>query len=53
VSYHPLTDVFSEAEVAAYLDEVAGVIAACTEVMPTHGKFIADNCAAPPMPMRK
>jgi tryptophan 7-halogenase len=53
-SYHPLTDVFSETEVAAYLDEVAGVIAACTDVMPTHARYIAETCAAPPMPaMRK
>jgi tryptophan halogenase len=49
-SYHPLTDLLSEAEIAAYLDEVAGVIAACTEVMPTHAKFIAEHCAAAASP---
>ncbi|HEX9474589.1 MAG TPA: tryptophan 7-halogenase, partial [Steroidobacteraceae bacterium] len=45
-TYHPLTDLLSEAEIAAYLDEVAGVIAACTQVMPKHARFIAENCAA-------
>jgi tryptophan halogenase len=45
--YHPLTDLLSEAEIAAYLDEVAGVIAACTKVMPKHARFIAEHCAAP------
>ncbi len=45
-TYHPLTDLLSEAEIAAYLDEVAGVIAACTEVMPKHARFIAEHCVA-------
>ena len=49
-SYHPLTDLLSEAEITAYLDEVAGVIAACTEVMPTHARFIAEHCAAGAIP---
>jgi len=49
VSYHPLTDLLSEAEIATYLDEVAGVIEACTNVMPTHARFIAENCAAAPV----
>jgi tryptophan halogenase len=48
-TYHPLTDLLSEDEIAKYLDEVAGVIAACTDVMPMHAKYIADNCAAAPI----
>ena len=46
-SYHPLADLREEAEVAQYLEEVEGVIKACVEVMPTHARFIIDNCAAP------
>jgi tryptophan halogenase len=48
-TYHPLTDLLDEAEIQSYLDEVEGVIAACTEVMPTHAAFIAENCAAAPI----
>ncbi len=48
-SYHPLTDLLSEQEIATYLDEVAGVIKACVDVMPTHAQFIADTCAAGPI----
>ena len=47
--YHPLTDLLPEDEIAKYLDEVAGVIGACVEVMPAHEKFIADHCAAAPI----
>jgi tryptophan halogenase len=36
----------TEKEIADYLDEVAGVIEACTRVMPAHARFIAENCAA-------
>ena len=50
LSYHPLADLLSEQEIQEYLEEVAGVISACTEVMPRHSKFIADNCAAAPIP---
>jgi tryptophan halogenase len=53
LSYHPLTDLLNEQEIQDYLEEVAGVIAACTEVMPRHAKFIADNCAAAPIPDRQ
>ena len=49
-AYHPLTDLLSEQEIAVYLDEVAGVIGACVDVMPTHARFIADHCAAGPIP---
>ena len=47
--YHPLTDLLGEEEIAKYLDEVAGVIGSCVDVMPTHEKFIADHCAAAPI----
>ena len=50
-SYHPLADLRTEAEIAEYLDEVSGVIAACVNAMPSHNRFIADNCAAKAMPM--
>ena len=39
----------SEQEIATYLDEIAGVIGACVDVMPSHAKFVADNCAAAPI----
>jgi tryptophan halogenase len=45
-SYHPLADLLTEKEIADYLEEVAGVIEACTRVMPAHARYIADNCAA-------
>jgi tryptophan halogenase len=45
-SYHPLADLLTEKEISDYLEEVAGVIEACTRVMPAHARFIADNCAA-------
>ena len=48
-THHPLTDLIPEEEVAAYLQEVAGVIGACVDVMPTHAKFISDHCAAGPV----
>jgi len=48
-AYHPLTDLMSEPEIAEYLDQVAGVIKSCVDVMPTHEKFIADHCAAAPI----
>jgi len=47
-AHHPLADLLGEDEVANYLDEVAGVIGACVEVMPSHARFIADHCAAAP-----
>ena len=47
--YHPLADLLGEEEIADYLDEIAGVIGACVDVMPTHAKFIADHCAAEPV----
>jgi tryptophan halogenase len=49
-AYHPLTDLLPENEIADYLDEVAGVIGACVDVMPSHAQFIADHCAAATVP---
>jgi tryptophan halogenase len=45
-AYHPLADLLTESEIQDYLEEVEGVIAACTEVMPSHAQFIAEHCAA-------
>jgi tryptophan 7-halogenase len=45
-AYHPLTDLLTEKEIQDYLEEVEGVIAACVDVIPSHAKFIMDNCAA-------
>jgi tryptophan halogenase len=39
--YHPLVDLLAEQEVAAYLEEVAGVVKKCVGVMPTHRDFLA------------
>lgn len=47
-AYHPLTDLLDEDEIQRYLEEVAGVIDACVDVMPKHAQFIAENCAAVP-----
>ena len=48
LSYHPLVDLRSPAEVQEYLDEIEGVIRACVDVMPSHARFIAEHCAARP-----
>jgi tryptophan halogenase len=45
-SYHPLADVLPDSEIDRYLNEVAGVIDACADYMPTHAQFVADHCAA-------
>ena len=44
--YHPLVDLLSEQEVAAYLEEIAGVVRKCVSVMPAHRDFIAALAAA-------
>jgi tryptophan halogenase len=44
--YHPFADLRSEAEVDAYVRNVAEVIAKCVNVMPTQAEFIAAHCAA-------
>ena len=43
--YHPLADLRSEDEVAAYLQNVEQVIGKCVKAMPTHEEFIAKHCA--------
>ncbi len=44
-AYHALVDVYSEEKIAAYLDNVRGVIGNCVQAMPTHDAFIARHCA--------
>jgi tryptophan halogenase len=44
--YHPFADLRPEAEVEAYVRNVAEVIAKCVKVMPTQAAFIAEHCAA-------
>jgi tryptophan 7-halogenase len=44
--YHPFADLRSDAEVEAYVANVAQVIAKCVKVMPTQAAFIAEHCAA-------
>jgi tryptophan halogenase len=38
--YHPLVDLLPEADVSAFLGEVAGVIKKCVAVMPAHQSFV-------------
>jgi tryptophan 7-halogenase len=47
LGYNPLVDVYEEGEVSDYLEGIRQVITKCVDVMPSHAKFIADNCAAP------
>ena len=44
--YDPAVDIQSEAEIAAYLENIRAVIAQCVQTMPDHGAYIARNCAA-------
>ncbi|WP_332876121.1 tryptophan halogenase family protein [Massilia sp. S19_KUP03_FR1] len=44
--YHPLVDLLGEDEVAAYLEQIAGVVNKCVQVMPTHKEFIGAVVAA-------
>jgi tryptophan halogenase len=44
-SYHALVDVYPEAKIAEYLENVRGVIGKCVQAMPTHDAFIARHCA--------
>jgi tryptophan halogenase len=44
--YHPFADLRPEAEVEAYVANVAQVIAKCVNAMPTQAEFIATHCAA-------
>jgi tryptophan 7-halogenase len=45
-SYHPLTNVLGDEEIAKYLEDVENVMSACADVMPSHARFIAEHCAA-------
>ncbi len=44
--YDPLADLKSEAEVAAYLDNLETVIRKCVAVMPSHADYVARHCPA-------
>ena len=46
--YHALVDAYPEDKIAAYLDNVRGVIGNCVQAMPTHDAFIARHCAVAP-----
>jgi tryptophan halogenase len=48
-SYHGLVDVYPEEKIAEFMRNIRGVIANCTQAMPTHEEFIAKHCAAKPM----
>jgi len=44
--YDPLADLKSEAEVTAFLDNLAAVIRKCVAVMPSHADYVARHCPA-------
>ncbi len=46
-SHHALVDLQPEADVAAYLESVRHVVAACVDVMPSHAEYVARHCKAP------
>ena len=48
-SYHAMVDVYPEAKIVEYMENIRGVIANCTRAMPTHEEFIARHCAAKTM----
>lgn len=50
-AYNPLVDLIPEPQIQQYLDEVAGVIKACVDVMPTHAEYIEAECKAKPVMM--
>jgi len=45
--YDPLVELKTDAEIAAFLENVEGTIRKCVAVMPDHAEFIAANCASP------
>ncbi|MCV2365208.1 tryptophan 7-halogenase [Paucibacter sp. DJ1R-11] len=49
--YHPLVDLQSMDDTAAYLESVRQVIGKCVDVMPEHAAYIAQHCAAPKLSM--
>lgn len=48
-SYHALVDAYPEEKVLEFMENIRGVIANCTRVMPTHEEFIAKHIAAKAM----
>jgi tryptophan halogenase len=51
--YHPLVDLQDEASIDQYLQDVAGVIRQCVDVMPTHDEFITAIVAGQPDTARR
>lgn len=49
--YDPLVDLQTDAQITDFLGNIASVIGKCVDVMPTHEKFVADNCPADPLQM--
>jgi tryptophan halogenase len=45
-AHHPLADLRSEQEVAAYVNNVQLVVGKCVEAMPKQADYIAAHCAA-------
>lgn len=45
-AYNPLADLMPEQDVAAFVDNIGGVIGRCADAMPTHAEFIARHCKA-------
>ena len=44
--YNPLVDVYSEHDIAEFLEGIRSVIGKCVDVMPAHAEYIAQHCAA-------
>ena len=51
-AYHPLVDLQTDADTQEYLESVRSVIAKCVAVMPGHGAYVKQHCAAPKLPMK-
>lgn len=49
--YHPLVDVKDEALIEKMVADVKRVMHGVVELMPSHERFIAENCKAPPLAM--
>jgi tryptophan halogenase len=44
--HHPFADLITDAECEAFVDDVKNVIRKCVAVMPDHGDFVRQHCAA-------
>jgi tryptophan 7-halogenase len=45
-AYHPLADAMSQTDINGFMKDLRVIISSAARRMPTHEKFIADNCAA-------